>query len=92
MAIGIGLNVRSSATVCSVSACDGASWPAVRAAANFAVSQAIWTWRTSGNMSGARRLSSSVRSSPPFAPRWLAALSRQPSRLRSIFRISRTRR
>ena len=49
------MRARISAKVCSVSGWDGGSLPVVKAAANLALSHAFWNWRTSGNMSGARR-------------------------------------
>ncbi len=40
---------RSSSSVCSVSACEGASFPVKRAAPSFSVSQAIWIWRANAS-------------------------------------------
>jgi hypothetical protein len=57
------IRARTSAKVCSMSGCDGGSLPVVNAAANLAVSHALWNWPTSGNMSGASRARRSVLAS-----------------------------
>src|ERR1700683_4114592 len=71
----------SSARLDSVSSCFGGSIPANRAAAPLAVSQAICTWRTNGNMSGNRRDCASADASNFFASACAAALSRIADKL-----------
>src|SRR6185437_15018484 len=53
------MRARSSSNVCSLSSNFGASTPARRDTPNLLISDAICTWRVSGNMSGARRAASS---------------------------------
>src|SRR6185503_3084716 len=85
----VAIRCLSAATEVSVSGGDGASLPDARAAANFAVSHDDWTWRTNGNMSGARRHVSIVSASNFLAPANATALSSQPVMFVSIFFISR---
>src|ERR687895_442713 len=58
---------------------------AMRATAPLAVSQAICTWRASGNMSAIRRRPPSTAGSSFFASACACALSRMAERLRSVF-------
>jgi hypothetical protein len=73
-----------SAKLCSVSSCFGMSTPASRATQPFAWSQAICTWRVSGNMSGYRRYAVSAEGSIFFASACACARSSSTDRFRSM--------
>ena len=77
----VAIRCLSSGRVDSTSSCFGMSTPASRAAAPFAVSQAICTWRFSGNMSMIRRASAMTLPSTLRASAAVAALSSSAPRL-----------
>ena len=81
----LAMRAFSSGMVFSVSSCFGISTPARRATAPLAVSQAICTWRASGNMSAIRRRPPGTAGSIFFASAQACALSRMAERLRSAF-------
>src|SRR5665213_1539151 len=80
----------SSGKVVSVSAKLGASPPVRRAAAPLAESEAIWTWRLRGCMSGARRAPISTAGSIFRASAEAAPFSRMAERLRRVRIITGT--
>src|SRR5262245_19298362 len=78
------IRLRSSATVFSVSGCDGAFCPERYAAAYLAWSHPDCTWRTSSYWSGASRDCASTSGSNFFVPAYATPASIQRSRLSSI--------
>ncbi len=72
----------SSAKVVSLSSIFSASTPASRAAAFLIMSVAICTWRSSGNMSGYKRICSSTPASKPCACAWASPFTSNWRRLR----------
>ncbi|MNV97881.1 hypothetical protein D3C71_1930580 [compost metagenome] len=73
-----------SAKLVSVSGHDGTSAPARREAMPLEKSEAICTWRSSGNMSGNRRACSSALGSMFFCAAWSSAFFSTSDRARSI--------
>src|SRR6267154_1432575 len=79
------IRVRSCSMEVSLSSKRGGSWAARRATEFFAMSQAICTWRVSGNMSGASRAASSTPGSNLRCVAWASPFSRIRERLPSMF-------
>src|SRR5882672_6794124 len=75
------MRARSCSMEVSLSSKRGGSWAARRATEFFAMSQAICTWRVSGNMSGARRAASSTPGSNLRSVAWASPFSRTRERL-----------
>src|SRR5882762_398911 len=79
------MRVRSCSMEVSLSSKRGGSWAARRATEFFAMSQAICTWRVSGNMSGASRAASSTPGSNLRCVAWASPFSRIRERLPRVF-------
>src|SRR6266853_739940 len=79
------IRVRSCSMEVSLSSKRGGSWAARRATEFFAMSQAICTWRVSGNMSGASRAASSTPGSNLRCVAWASPFSRIRERLPRVF-------
>src|SRR5437660_4287269 len=79
------IRVRSCSMEVSLSSKRGGSWAARRATEFFAMSQAICTWRVSGNMSGASRAASSTPGSNLRCVAWASPFSRIRERLPRMF-------
>src|SRR5580693_209528 len=79
------MRARSCSMVVSLSSKRGGSTPARRDTEFFARSQAIWIWRVSGSMSGARREPSSTLASNLRCVALFAAFSSSQDRLPRVF-------